>query len=72
MEKPYHYVRYRWRKFTNLKKVSEDFRKSFDVHMKLLPDDDVSVSFRRDERKKLKVMTDTLATICCSRQTILY
>jgi len=72
MIKPYHYVRFRWWKRVDLKKVAEDFG-LFNVEMIIGPKIEGEISFfKAHERDELKVKADTLTARLSSFKVLLF
>ena len=72
MVEPYHYVRFRWWKGLNLKKVTEELSESFRVKMYTAPIDEREISLAKDERDELTVSADTLSAKLSRHRVVLY
>ena len=72
MVETYHYVRFRWWKGIDLKKVSEDLGQSFNVELIIRPSEEHEISLAKDERDELKVNADTLSAMLSRFRAVLY
>ena len=54
MSQPYHYVRFKWWRGNDMKRVAEELE-GFKIEELRLPKDEGELSLFKDEREKLKV-----------------
>lgn len=70
-KQPYHYVRFRWWRRVDLKKVARELGETFSVEEIAMPKGEMEISLFKDEREELKVEADTLLAMLSPFRAVL-
>ena len=70
--KPYHFVRFRWWKKTDLETLASELGEKYSVEWSKGPRTDVEIDLRKSERDVLKVKADTLGAFLDIYKAMLY
>jgi len=71
LDENYYYVRFRWWKRVDLKKIEEDLSKLFRVKFVAFPREDSELSIFKDDRHELEVKADTLTGMLSAFRAVL-